>query len=494
MIVNIGQKMTDSMHDILLVHVPYMFNTNPPMAAPLLKACLAQHGINAKALDLNIDFINSKVSADSIIVWMQHPISKPNITEWENYKDWMHQHAKAIAQTDIPYVGISVFTKDSQRAAEDLAYFIKQENPAKKIVLGGQGTNVYQSQWKSNWYQLMLDSGIVDAVVLGEGEKAIVDVIKNNLTGVVQIPQLTNNELDLVPLPDFSDYNLSSYMHDLDDEYFAIPITASKGCVRKCTFCDIGKHWPKFRYRNGTRVAEELIHYYKNYNFKYFRFTDSLINGNTKELRAMNTKLAEEIPYTIKYRGQLICRPQNQMPKNDFKLMAKGGAYRVQIGIESGSEAVRDHMGKKFSNADIDYCTYQLFDNNIKQSWFIFVGYPTETEQDYEDTLNLIKKYKHLVKDQMLQIIPTGVFQLLDGTPSSSPKMLEELDIEQHIVNGYQTYNWVSNKYPENTFNVRAERFKRLVELCKELGFISDFENMVDGHMKMINNQGGIHG
>lgn len=482
------------MLDIILVHVPYMFNTNPPMAAPLLKACLAQHGINAKAIDLNIKFINSSISTDSIIAWMQKPDIIPNIDEWYAYKNWIRVQALEIANSIAPYVGISVFTKDSQRAAEDLISFIKEINPNKKIIVGGMGANIFQSQWNCPWYTLLLNSNLVDAVVIGEGEQAIVEVIKNNKTGVVQNKQLTGIELDLVPMPDFSDYDLNNYTTDIDDETFAIPITASKGCVRDCTFCDVGKHWGKFYSRNGENVAKEIITYYKSYGFKYFRFTDSLINGNVKEFRLMNECLSAEIPNTIKYRGQFICRPKNQMPNNDFKLMADAGAYRVQIGIESGSESVRHHMRKKFSNDDIDYCAYQLFNNGIKQSWFIFVGYPTESNDDFKATLDLIMKYKHLAKDQMLQIIPTGVFQLLDGTPLTGPSILKELELEQHSINGYQTYNWLSKKYPTNTFEVRANRFKQLVSLCKDLNFISDFEDMVDGHLKMINNQGMIHG
>lgn len=482
------------MHDMIIVHVPYMFNTNPPMAAPLLKACLAQHGIKAKAVDLNIQFLNSDVSTDSIIAWMQDPSSIPGIEEFRDYKSWMLNKAIELADSDAPVIGISVFTKDSQRAAEDIIAFIKERNPRKKIIVGGLGANVLQSQWDGPWYEILHETGLTDAVIIGEGEHAIVKVIKDDLRGIINATQLSSIELDFVPMPDFSDYDLTDYKTDIDDDSFAIPITASKGCVRDCTFCDVGKHWPRFHARNGESVAREIMHYHESYGFRYFRFTDSLINGNVKEFRLMNSRLAAEIPGRIKYRGQFICKPRDQMPASDFSLMADAGAYRVQIGIESGSESVRHHMRKKFSNADIEYCTYQLHRNGIRQSWFVFVGYPTETEDDFNETLRMIEKYKHLAVDQMLQIIPTGVFQLLDGTPMTEKKMLDELEIEQHMINGYQTYNWTSKRYPDNTFEARANRFKRLVSVCREHGLIGDFEDMVDGHLKMINNQGMYHG
>jgi radical SAM superfamily enzyme YgiQ (UPF0313 family) len=477
------------MYDIVFVHVPYMFNTNPPLAGPLLKACLKQHNINTKVLDLNIDFINSNIATDSIVSWLQKPDIKPNKNEYENYKNWITKQAENILKFNSKYVGISVFTKDSQLATEDLAYQLKLLNPKIKIIIGGLGANVNLSQWNMPWYNLIYESGLADVVIIGEAEHELVNTILEDKTGIIKAKQLLSDELDSIPKPIFDDYDLSNYTSEFDNEIFAIPITASKGCVRDCTFCDVGKHWSKFTSRKGENVANEIIYYYKNYNFKFFRFTDSLINGNVKEFKIMNSLLTETIPSSIKYRGQFICRPKNQMPAEDFKLMASAGAYKVQIGIESGSENVRNHMRKKFSNDDIEYSTYELFKNSIKQSWFIFVGYPTETHQDFIDTLNLVKKYKDLAQDQMLQIIPTGVFQMLDGTPISELDMMNDLGIELNNIQGYTTYAWTSKLYPDNTFKERANRFKILVELCKEHNFISEYENMVDGHLKMITNQ-----
>lgn len=477
------------MYDIAIVHVPYMFNTNPPLAAPLLKACLAEDDISAYAIDYNIEFIKSDVSTKSIIAWLQKPDLKPDKEEYRAYKGWVLESAKRILELNPRWIGLSVFTKDSQLAAEDFACAIRRLSPSTKILVGGLGANINLGQWNLPWYQIAYESGLVDTVIIGEGEKSITDVIRNDKTGIVRSAQLRVDELDKIPMPDFSDYNLANYYSDSDDDAIAIPITASKGCVRDCTFCDVGKHWPQFYSRSGIKVASEIIDFHRNYGFNYFRFTDSLINGNVREFRIMNKKLSEELPDTIKYRGQFICRPKNQMPAEDFELMAKAGAHRVQIGIESGSESVRHHMRKKFSNNDIEYSTYSLYNNNIRQSWFIFVGYPTETLDDFKETMRLVEKYKELAKDEMLQIIPTGVFQILDGTPIASPDMLTELEIEQHVVGGYQTYAWTSNLYPENTFTERARRFKELVELCRSYKLISEFEDMVEGHLKMIDYQ-----
>ena len=66
----------------------------------------------------------------------------------------------------------------------------------------------------------------------------------------------------------------------------------------------------------------------------------------------MNEYITEHIPNTITYKGQFIFRPANQMPDRDYDLMRTAGCKLVQIGVESGSERVREHMRKKFTNDD----------------------------------------------------------------------------------------------------------------------------------------------
>ena len=51
--------------------------------------------------------------------------------------------------------------------------------------------------------------------------------------------------------------------------------------------------------------------------------------------------------------GQYITRPKQQIPQGYYELLKQSGAEGLTIGIESGSDRVRDHMKKKFSTEDI---------------------------------------------------------------------------------------------------------------------------------------------
>lgn len=475
------------MLDLVIVNVPYVYATFPPLAGALLKSCVEEKGFTAKSVDVNLDFLHSDVCTDGIVSWMQKEDLYPNRREYNNFKKWVKSKAQEILDLKPRWIGISVFTKDSQMGAEEFVIALKDLDPDCKIVIGGQGADIARGQWNAQWYELMWDSGIVDSIILREGEKEIVNLLENNYSELVFAPQLTVEDLDQLPIPNFEDYNLEDYYYETSKSQIAVPITASKGCVRNCTFCDVGKFWPKFRSRQGENVAKEIIELNEKYGVEYFRFTDSLINGNVREFRNMNRYLESNLSNKIKYEGQFICRPAKHMPEEDFRLMSAAGCDMLQVGIESGSERVREHMRKKFSNDDIDHCAKMLAKYNIRQHWYIIVGYPNELESDYQDTLDLIDKYSYLGEQGLLEIIPTGVFQLLPGTPINSDDMMHELGIQTpDVMSGVTTYQWTSDIYKENTFEVRADRFLKLVDICREKGVLDHHEGLVSGHQKMV--------
>lgn len=74
------------------------------------------------------------------------------------------------------------------------------------------------------------------------------------------------------------------------------------------------------------------------------------------------------------------------------------------IGVESGSQVVRDHMRKVFTDIDLDYTIEECLKNKIQCILLFMVGYPTETEEDFEDTLKILYRYKNYAKNISLRV------------------------------------------------------------------------------------------
>jgi radical SAM superfamily enzyme YgiQ (UPF0313 family) len=186
----------------------------------------------------------------------------------------------------------------------------------------------------------------------------------------------------------------------------------------------------------------------------------------------MNRRLVDKIPRTIKYEGYAIFRGKNQMPEEDFKLAAQAGCVSWSVGVESGSEKVRHDMKKKFTNDDIDWSVNALYKYGISQDWLLIVGYPSETETDFEETKKLLRRYSHLAVSHTIKIGITPTFALLSNSPLLTDKnMSVEYGLEHNNQNPMGQKFWTSTRYLDNDYAVRSRRWKELISLSQELGY-----------------------
>jgi radical SAM superfamily enzyme YgiQ (UPF0313 family) len=150
--------------------------------------------------------------------------------------------------------------------------------------------------------------------------------------------------------------------------------------------------------------------------------------------------------------------------------MKRGGANMVSIGIESASEAVRNHMQKGFTNEDMWYTFEQLKANNVKIGIMMLVGYPTETKEDFQETLNMLDQLK---ERGFFEINPINGFkymrrisfgptmQLYSGTPITA--MAHDMGIRDDA-----TDNWV---YKNNNIRVRIVRLLQAYAKLEQLNY-----------------------
>jgi len=487
--------------DVMIVMAPFTYSYGPSMGPALLKACLQKEGISTLAYDYTSEF-NYKYSDlpeyDSVTAWFQSPEIKLTKQEFDWYQDVIDDLAEKIVQQNPKILGISLLSMSSQRFTEDLCFFVKKKNDKIKIVIGGGGHDIFQFEHGKNWNQVLVEENIVDTAVVGEGEYSFVDVVKNNIVGVYQSKQLNNVELSEIPIPDYSDYDMSMYdtvkftntsnwdrsldESDSKGKPIVYQVTSSKGCVKNCVFCDVAKIWPKFRFRDGKKVAAEIIHLNKTMGANYFSFTDSLINGGLRPFRELNKSLAEELPNSIQYEAQFIARGPKEMPEEYFELMSRAGCYALNVGVESGSDSVRMHMKKGSTRKDVDYTTEMLTKYNIRQVWNIIAGYTTETDDDWQQTMDIVK-YWIPRTNGLLTVMPVSVFLVLEGTPASDHEYLDANKLKRNVLNGYSGIDWISENNPTNTYEKRAERF---IELCDYLlGVNSRYKNLLEKKIKL---------
>jgi len=145
------------------------------------------------------------------------------------------------------------------------------------------------------------------------------------------------------------------------------------------------------------------------------------------------------------------------MPESDYKLMKDANFDLILPGVESGSESVRKHMGKMFSNNDLVFFLVNMQKYQLQAVFLFIIGYITETEDDFLKTLDLITLLHTKYPDVVRTIAMGEQLFILPGSPLSDRRA--DFDVFDH------TY-WEMNG---NTKQIREERNTRLIKHANSL-------------------------
>jgi hypothetical protein len=451
------------MDTILLVNLPRQEAERPPAVIAGLAGICKNANVNYDILDLNLVAIKN-LSADK---WRDLQSYVSYYQDQYPVDEFVNLVQGALLEKNYSIIAVSMFTYETLRAGNLVLPILRKAYPNSKIIIGGHGADFEDpDNSKQPFYKKHITSNTIDAYILGEAELSFHNYIKNPNDWVNSNQRYAVENLDLIPFACYDKIPPDDYLHHgIKGAY----ITGSRGCVRDCTFCDVGHIWGKFRFRSAQHIFEEILHHHINYNVTLIEFTDNLINGSLAEFKKLNqllVKAQDQYPSLkeLRYKGDFICRPRNQFTETDFQLMKQAGCEDLIVGIESFSESIRYHMGKKFSNEDIDFHLYASGKYGIKNTFLMQVGYPTETLQDHEENKKGLQRYQKYALSRVIKMIRWGCTTgILPGSPLDvNHRHSLPLVIETKNPEFYGESNRINLSNPTLTY---AERIRRRMEL-----------------------------
>lgn len=440
-------------YDIVIPTIPKVVIDYPLPAPSLLKAVLNENGYKCKVLDWNYDLYKRLSDAS---VFDLKDLSFTNEEDFNKLWDtniheialiWMDE----LKSLNTEWVGIPLFTPHSILIAIKLMKLIREHLPSIKIVAGGDTIRLI-SDYKPSVGEYLKNNFLIDHYVIGEGEYALLHLLQGdlNFNGIDgNIPDIV--DINSIPIPDYTDLNMDHYNKIL-------PIIGSRGCINNCAFCDVNFYSNIFRQRRAESIYNEMVYLKDKYNPYKFSFADNLINGSLKEFRKLCLLLRGK---QIKWTGQMICT--SKMIEDDYKNASLAGLRGVSIGIESGSETVRRDINKRFTNETIYKTLYYLSRYNIRITVMLIIGCPTETEEYFQETLDMLSEMKK--NKYNIQRINVG------GTCGISPQV--ELYTKYDYTN--DEYGWI---YKGNDKATRVKRWFRTYEHCLSLGLETDTKHI----------------
>jgi len=466
---------------LLITSIPWTDTESPLLAPALLKGMCQSRNIKTTALDLNIEvlqLLKSKYDSKTVSSLQEFFYNGTKDFNRQKVKEVIDFCVSRILSHSPTHVAMSLLTYTSKIACEWICFRLRQKAPDVKIIIGGAGIfNTLES--KQNIAETLLAQGQIDYFIKGDGDLSLPDLLLQekgikaegiNSTQWQQVPDLNNQ-----PFPDYSDYKMELYSNQ------SIGIVGSRGCVRRCTFCDIHEHWKKFQWRSAEDIFEELLWHKERTKITKFKFQDSLINGNQLQFRQLMKLLArhnEQHPTEqIKWSSFFIFRPQSQMPEEDWANIGKS-AHHLTVGIEAINQEVRFHMGKKFTNQDMHYCFDMCAKYKIACQMLLIVGYVTDTEKTHIETMEWFRNNKKYVNDPITSVSFGGTLGILPGTELYRRK--DELGI---VLKDEQFDHKWSIEATSNTPAVRLKWVQEQTKSCIKAGF--RVQSMIDNHLLM---------
>jgi radical SAM superfamily enzyme YgiQ (UPF0313 family) len=463
------------MLDIVIISVPGVMRKSPQAAPALLKGSVEAAGFTCNTIDFSIRFYQDVKESDALETYFATGL---NAEEHDRASTLVENWTKDILKLNPKFIGISVFTYQNRVATRLFCEHIRRLSNV-KIILGGQGLSDGGILGVSGFGKQMYDEKLTDFWIRSEGEISLVQLLKNNIEypGINSDTFLQIDNLNNIPFPNYDDYDLESY------DRKSLPITGSRGCVRACSFCDIHEHWV-YRYRTGQNIADEMLYLNKKYAVNEFNFSDSLINGSLKEFKKFIKIIADynkTLDTSLTWSSQFIVRPKSQVNEEYWKYIAESGGSRLGIGVETGSDKVRLHMNKKFTNEDLDYTMTMLEKYNITCSFLMVVGYPTETDADFQATLDMFTRYKHLT--HIITDINIGsTLGILPGTPLHNDAKKYNIEVDKY------ENNWIAWDNQSLTLEKRIQRRGVLKDHVLNLGYKIPVDS-ADHMLKILDDQ-----
>lgn len=248
-----------------------------------------------------------------------------------------------------------------------------------------------------------------DAVVVGEGEITIVDMLRRlsekksleNVLGLVYKDNLGNivknpvrsliEDIDSIPMPAYHKFNIEHYrllrLPNCTKTDFIMPVLSGRGCTFTCNFCyrmDKG-----FRGRSNEAIIEEIKYLQKNYRITYIAFSDELLMSSKQR----TISLCEDIiraNLNIKWdcNGRL-----NYATPEILKLMKRAGCVFINYGIESFDDQALKNMDKALTTKQIVKGIEATLEAGISPGFNIIFGNIGETRETLMKGVEFLLKY-----------------------------------------------------------------------------------------------------
>lgn len=344
--------------------------------------------------------------------------------------------------TDLLVVNTCAVTRESERKSRQLARRGKRLKRDMKVVVVGCSPQIDHHQ-----YLEFADS------ILGNVEKKSIDEYVMDI--------MNGKKLILVGKEEIT---LEDELHSFENRT-RVFLKIEDGCDGKCTYCIIRKaRGERIRSKKSERVIREFE------NFSTQGVKEVVLTGLNLGRYGKDTgeNLRDLIEKLMKIHGNFRIRLSSINPEDlsddlIHLFEEKKLCRHLHLPIQSGSDKVLRAMGRRYRICDILEKVEKLrsLDSLFSLTTDVMIGFPGETDEDFERTLDLIERVNFL-KVHIFRFSPRP------GTPAMKLHKLEGVD-EGKVKERFKILNEVSLRVRNETVEKHVGRIRCvLVERMKD--------------------------
>lgn len=332
--------------------------------------------------------------------------------------------------SDIYIINTCAVTKESERKSRQFINRAKRNNPDALVV--AVGCSVQLNKEKIN------QETQVDIVIGTKHKGEIGKLIKEKLNEQLDNNFNKNQEEYLIESfsgrEDFEELKIST-VHDKTRANIKI----QDGCSQFCSYCIIPYVRGPIRSRNQNDIIEEVKKIAAN------GYKEIVINGihissygrDKKESGAL-IKLIEDINNIDGIERIRLGSLEPNIITEDFAMRISKlnkACHHFHLSLQSGSDTVLERMNRKYSSSEysnnVEILRKYMPDAGITTD--IIVGFPGETEEEFNETYEFVKKIKfsriHVFKYSIREGTKAAVMenQVDNNIKSQRSKLLIEL-------------------------------------------------------------------
>lgn len=306
---------------------------------------------------------------------------------------------------DTEVIGLGCMFTSNWIYVRELVQGIRDEFPRAKLMMGGEHVTGFP--------EFSLEQAPLDAVVMGEGEEGVVNLLRHwqqdtpldEVLGIafrkpndtIQVNPRHNRiqDIDSIRWPawelfDIETYNQVNQPHGASQGKF-MPMLATRGCPFQCTFCTSPQMWTtEWIARDYKNVVDEMQLYQESYGTTDFQFEDltaivrrDWIIDFCDEIVARKMQITFQMPSGT--RSESIDAEVSQ------KLKA-AGCHEFAFAPESGDPRVLKAIKKKVNLPAMFEAAANATRAGINVGCFFIIGFPEDTYR------SVVKTYLTMIK------------------------------------------------------------------------------------------------